>query len=59
MTKVTVCIDFEKAKYKAYEVEARRQGLTVEQLVRKAIHQMFVEHDEAVREEEDSHPIQF
>jgi hypothetical protein len=57
MKKVSVCIDLEDEKFRAYEAEAKRRGTTVEELVKHAVHLMFLEQEERLKEEEDDHPI--
>ena len=59
MKKVTVCIDLDDEKYRAYEAEAKRRGKTVEELVQHAVELMFIEQEERLKEEEEDHPIHF
>lgn len=59
MTKVTVCIDLDKDRYEVFARQARRKGVTLETLLREAVQELFIEHDEHLREEEESHEIQF
>ena len=57
MTKVSVCIDIEEEKFRAYEHEAERRGVSVENLLTSCLQRMFEEQDERLRDEEESHPI--
>jgi len=57
MQKVTVCVDLDDDKYRAYVKEAERRGTTVESLLKHAIHLMFLDHEERMREEQEDHPI--
>jgi len=59
MTKVTVCVDLEEARYRAYSEEARRRGLSLEELLDRVIRRLFAEQARSVREEEADHPIVF
>jgi hypothetical protein len=57
MQKVTVCVDLDDDKYRAYVQEAERRGTTVESLLKHAIYLMFLDHEERMREEQEDHPI--
>jgi hypothetical protein len=57
MSKVNVCVEIDEEKYRAYEAEAKRQGTTVEELLRRSIRLMFIEQEERLRDEEEGHPI--
>ncbi len=56
MTKVQVCVDVPEDHYRAYEDQARREGVTVESLVRQTL-QFLLEEAERAAEEGTDHVI--
>jgi hypothetical protein len=57
MRTVNVAVELDDDKFRAYEDEARRQGTTVESLVKRTIRILLLEQEERLREEEEDHPI--
>ena len=56
MTRVQICIELSEAVHRAYQREAERRGVTVEELVEKTVNTLL---EEVAREEEEGtdHPV--
>lgn len=50
MTRVQICVDVPEDHFRAYEDQAKRQGVSVESLVRQTLQCLL---EEAEREEEE------
>ncbi len=57
MRTVKVCIEVDEADYRAYEAEAKHEGITVEALLERMVRGLY---DELKQEEKtDDHPVFF
>ena len=56
MTRVQICIELAEAVYRAYEREAERRGVKVEELVEQTVNTLL---KEVARDEEEGtdHPV--
>jgi hypothetical protein len=56
MKRIRVCVNLPEERFRAYEDEAKRQGVTVESLVEQTLEVLLREEEEEIREGTD-HPI--
>ena len=56
MPKVTVCVELEPERYRAFQSEAQRRGVTVESLLQATVEGMLSELEREETEGTD-HPI--